>query len=284
MLHMPCALRPSCADVLYVITCFTCLLAFDSSVPSFLMSLMCPHFLCALRAFIFYVLFVLPLFYVPCGFIFFILLHLPYITLIPSGTFGFLNEKDNPILSVSQLGDFSNDQMKFISFAQGIRTMSLQCCYNIFDVETALQQPYYSQLWHADCHYADFNWSLRQGIILVKVLRTRLYSSSFSRWFREVFRSGWHVIYNNILHVKYTPLSNNFLKYIAKKSPNQLFNKNVCVLGCSITYKKGRQGKRHERHVRNWKHLKKWKHVRHVKEWRHVRHINKWGGVNKESA
>ena len=121
---------------------------------------------------------------------FFILLHLPYITLIPSGTFGFLNEKDNPILSVSQLGDFSNDQMKFISFAQGIRTMSLQCCYNIFDVETALQQPYYSQLWHADCHYADFNWSLRQGIILVKVLRTRLYSSSFSRWFREVFRSG----------------------------------------------------------------------------------------------
>ena len=190
MLHMPCALRPSCADVLYVITCFTCLLAFDSSVPSFLMSLMCPHFLCALRAFIFYVLFVLPLFYVPCGFIFFILLHLPYITLIPSGTFGFLNEKDNPILSVSQLGDFSNDQMKFISFAQGIRTMSLQCCYNIFDVETALQQPYYSQLWHADCHYADFNWSLRQGIILVKVLRTRLYSSSFSRWFREVFRSG----------------------------------------------------------------------------------------------
>ena len=264
--------------LLYVPACLRFFRAFlfdEPYVPSFFMCFTCLHFLRAFCASIILRALRVYFFYFASS-----ALHHPH-SQWHFWLFKWERQSDSFCESTRWLFKWSDE---IYQFRQGIRTMSLQCCYNIFDVETALQQPYYSQLWHADCHYADFNWSLRQGIILVKVLRTRLYSSSFSRWFREVFRSGWHVIYNNILHVKYTPLSNNFLKYIAKKSPNQLFNKNVCVLGCSITYKKARQGKRHERHVRNWKHLKKWKHVRHVKEWRHVRHINKWGGVNKESA
>ena len=41
---------------------------------------------------------------------------------------------------------FLIDQMKFVCWAQVIKTMSLKRCYKIFDVETALQQPYSSQL------------------------------------------------------------------------------------------------------------------------------------------
>ena len=108
--------------------------------------------------------------------------------LIPSGSFRFTNDEDEHIVclrfiiennvryvaalafiegitescqqmvatfflfSVSQLGGFSIDQIKFICWAQMIRT-SLQLCYNISDVETALQQPYYSQLWQVNCHF-----------------------------------------------------------------------------------------------------------------------------------
>ena len=48
---------------------------------------------------------------------------------------------------------FKFDQMEFICWAQRIRTMSLQRCYNISDVETALRQAYYSQLWQVDCQF-----------------------------------------------------------------------------------------------------------------------------------
>ena len=40
---------------------------------------------------------------------------------------------------VSQLGDFSIDQMKFACWAQEVRITSLQRCYSISDVERALQ-------------------------------------------------------------------------------------------------------------------------------------------------
>ena len=43
------------------------------------------------------------------------------------------------VFSVCQLGAFSIDQMKFISSAQGIRIILLQCRYSISDVETAQQ-------------------------------------------------------------------------------------------------------------------------------------------------
>ena len=131
--------------------------------------------------------------------------YLPYIKFLPSVIFRFSNEEDGKILrlrlvmknnvryeaahtnterlmklqrscqqmvtsvfllfAVSQLGGISIDQMKFTCWAKGIRTMSLKRCYNISDVETALQQPYYSQLWQADSHfllssYAGFNWLL----------------------------------------------------------------------------------------------------------------------------
>ena len=56
------------------------------------------------------------------------------------------------LFTVIEPGDFSIDQIKFICWSQGIRTMSLQRYYNVSDVETALQQPYFSQLWQADYH------------------------------------------------------------------------------------------------------------------------------------
>ena len=40
---------------------------------------------------------------------------------------------------MSQLGDFSIDQMKFACWAQEVRITSLQRCYSISDVERALQ-------------------------------------------------------------------------------------------------------------------------------------------------
>ena len=55
------------------------------------------------------------------------------------------------LFSVSQLGGFLIDQMKFICWTQGTAPMSLQRCYNISDVEGALQSPYYSQLWQVNC-------------------------------------------------------------------------------------------------------------------------------------
>ena len=55
--------------------------------------------------------------------------------------------------SMGQLDGFSIDQMKFFFWAQGIRTMLLQRCYNISDYKAALQQPYYSQLQRAYCHF-----------------------------------------------------------------------------------------------------------------------------------
>ena len=78
------------------------------------------------------------------------------------------------LFSVSQLGSFSIDRIKFICWTQRIITKSLQRSYAISDVKTALKQPYYSQLWQADCHFLlssfeDFRWLLLSEINLVKV-------------------------------------------------------------------------------------------------------------------
>ena len=83
------------------------------------------------------------------------------------------------LFSVSQLGGFLIDQIKFFCWAQKIWKMSLQRCYNISDVETALQQPYYSQLWQANFHFllssiVAFNWLLLSRIIPVRVPWTTL--------------------------------------------------------------------------------------------------------------
>ena len=131
-----CFFRVFLFYVPYVLSFFTSLHFLRALI--FIRPLRVLIFLRALCGFIFYVSFVPSLFYVTYGFIF-CYFYLPYINLMPIGIFRFLNEKDDPIISASQLGGFSNDQMKFICLAQEIRTMSLQRCYNIFDAETALQ-------------------------------------------------------------------------------------------------------------------------------------------------
>ena len=84
------------------------------------------------------------------------------------------------LLPVSQLCGFPIDQMKFICLAQGIRIRSLQRCYNISDVGTALQQSCYSQLWQAIVtfflsSFVDPNWLLLLEINLVRVLRATIW-------------------------------------------------------------------------------------------------------------
>ena len=76
---------------------------------------------------------------------------------------------------LSQLSGFLIDQMKFFCWAQGTSAMSLRWRYNISDVETALQQPYYRQLWQADYNFFAilflFTVLLLSEIILVIIIR-----------------------------------------------------------------------------------------------------------------
>ena len=121
---------PSCP------TCLTYLRALLASLSSRL-CLLLAFLLRVLRAFIFI--------YTLRAFIF-LRAAIFYVSYVPT----FFSAYVLFLFSVSQLNGFSIDQMKFICWAHGIWTMSLQRCYNIFDVETLLQQPYYSQLWQWD--------------------------------------------------------------------------------------------------------------------------------------
>ena len=56
--------------------------------------------------------------------------------------------------------------------------MSLQRCHKISDAEKALQQPYCSQLWKADCHF--FTIFYLSSLLLSSILTNYSYQKSLS--------------------------------------------------------------------------------------------------------